>query len=406
MYAPNLNKIITAEKRRQNDTLSLIASENIPSPETLALLSSVFETKYAEGYPGKRYYPGNLESDKLELLAQKYARQAFALDQEWIVNVQPHSGSPANLAVYLALAKPGEKIMGLELASGGHLTHGHPASHTGKIFNSISYGLDSKGCLDYQTLESLALKHRPKIIISGTTSYPRAIDFAIIGKIARRVGSYHVADISHIAGLVAARLHPSPFPHADVVTTTTHKTLAGPRGAIIFTRDSLASAIQKSVFPGLQGGPHLNTIAALTQALYETTLPTFDAYSKQVLKNAASLGGALQKEGFELVTGGTDNHLLLINLKPRGIMGQVAEKILEKNNIIANRNSIPGDQSPLNPNGVRLGTPSATRRGMREKEMFLIASSIAQCLLKKKNVAAKVRNLCQKFPAWPSPKKS
>ena len=405
MQATQIKKIVTAEKQRQNETLSLIASENIPSDETLALLSSAFETKYAEGYPGKRYYPGNKWSDEIELLAQRYARQVFNLDASWAVNVQPHSGSPANLASYLALAKPGETIIGMELSAGGHLTHGQAVSFTGKIFKSVLYGLDQSGRLDYEALEKLAKKHRPKIIISGTTSYPRVIDFARIGKIARAVQSYHVADISHLAGLVAAGIHPTPFPHADVVTTTTHKTLGGPRGAIIFAREPLGLAVNKAVFPGLQGGPHLNTIAGIAQTLFEATRPKFKIYAKQVIKNASTLAASLRAKGFKLITDGTDNHLMLINLNPRELTGEAAVKILEKNNIIANRNSIPGDTSPLHPSGLRLGTPSATRRGMREKEMILLAELIEQCLIKNKNVAAKVKILCQKFPAWPSPKK-
>ena len=327
-------------------------------------LGSPLTNKYSEGYPGKRYYPGNFYYDEIEKLAWERALKAFGLSaKNWSVNVQPYSGSPANLAVYLALMKPCEVLMGMNLASGGHLTHGHSASFSGKLFKSIQYGVNLEtGLLNYTEIEKLAEKHRPKIIISGFTAYPRKIDFKRIGGIAKKVGAYHLADISHIAGLISAKLHPAPFSCADVVMTTTHKTLAGPRGAVIFSRKELAEKIDKSVFPGLQGGPHNNAIAAIALAFGEVLKPKFKNEQKQAVKNAEVLAEELKKYGFDLITGGTDNHLLLMDLKNIGIDGLEAERKLEKAGIIANRNSIAGDASPFKPSGLRLGTPAITAR--------------------------------------------
>jgi len=436
-------QIIEREIKRQEETLELIPSENFVYLETLFIVGSPLMNKYAEGYPGKRYYPGNKYIDEIENLAKERALKAFKLNpNEWSVNVQPYSGSPANLAVYLGLINPGETIMGLNLFHGGHLTHGHKVSYTGKLFNSIQYGVtpqinanskrintdednqqinaDSKRIktdknnpyrsvpypnesvgIDFDQLEKLALEHKPKIIISGTTAYPRILDFKKFYEISKKVGAYHVADIAHIAGLVIAGLHPSPFPHSDVVTMTTHKTLKGPRGAVIFMRKELEEKINKSVFPGLQGGPHIHTIAGIAYAFGRALKKYFYNYQKQIIKNSKKLADELIKRGFELYTGGTDNHLMMIDLKPLGLDGKTAEALLEKANIIANRNSLPSDTSPFNPSGIRLGTPAITSRGMKEKEMIKIAEFFERILIKKEKpekVKKEVIALTKKFP--------
>ncbi len=401
MIIDSLRKLVKKENQRQADVLSLIPSENYASREVLALLGSALTNKYSEGYPGKRYYPGNENYDKIELLAQKNALALFKLNPKiWSVNVQAYSGSPANLAIYLALAKPGEKIMGLELSSGGHLTHGHSASMTGKIFKSIPYEVaQESGLIDYSELQKLAQKHHPRIIISGTTSYPRIIDFKKIGAIAKKVGAYHVADISHIAGLVSAGIHKRPFEYADVISATTHKTLAGPRGALIFSRKELEQKINRAIFPGLQGGPHNNVISAIAQALSDANTPEFKKYINQVIKNNQALARTLIREGFSLVTGGTDNHLLVIDLRPLKISGSEAEKLLEKNHILGNRNVLPRDSSALNPSGLRLGTPSVTRRGFTESATIELGHLIAEAIIKRKNIKPEIQKLCRKFPA-------
>ncbi len=388
-----LYKLIISEIKRQNETINLIASENFAAPEILEVLGSPLTNKYSEGYPGKRYYPGNFFYDEIEKLARERALKAYGLsDKNWSVNVQPYSGSSANLAVYLALMKRGDVLMGMSLASGGHLTHGHKISFSGKLFKPVQYGVGPDGLIDYQEIEKLAKKHRPKIIVSGASAYPRKINFKKIGEIAKSVGAYHLADISHIAGLIAAGLHQSPFSCADIVTTTTHKTLKGPRGAVIFAnrksqianhyKVNLAEAIDKAIFPGLQGGPHNNVIAAVALAFGEMLKPKFKNYQRQIVKNAEILAKELKNYGFNLAAGGTDNHLLLIDLKNLGIGGLEAEKRLERAGIIANRNSIFGDASPYKPSGLRLGTPAATARGMKEKEMKKIAAWINALLVK------------------------
>lgn len=397
-----LQKLLNQEKKRQQMTINLIPSENYASEDVLEALGSVLVNKYSEGYPGRRYYPGNEYCDKIEELAQERVRKMFGLNKNWHINVQPYSGSPANLAVYFALLDCGEKIMGMRLAAGGHLTHGHKVNFSGRYYHSIQYGVDPvTHYLDYEELAKIAVQHRPKVIVSGTTAYPRQIDFAYIGKIARQIGAYHVADISHIAGLIAAKLHPSPFPYADVVTTTTHKTLKGPRGAVIISRPEVAERVNRAVFPGLQGGPHNNQIAAIAVMAWQNSKSAFKQYQKQIISNAQALADQLIKEGFNLVTGGTDNHLMIINLNPiKNLNGQLAEKLLEKAGIIANRNSIPSDHSPFNPSGLRLGTPAVTARGMKEKEMRLIGKWIAQILIKRiKPTAVKreVEKICLKF---------
>ncbi|MBI4193259.1 MAG: serine hydroxymethyltransferase [Candidatus Colwellbacteria bacterium] len=374
-----LKILLAREVERQKGTVNLIASENYASADVLALLGSPLANKYSEGYPGRRYYPGNAHCDKIESLAREYALRLFGLDPEkWRANVQPYSGSPANFAVYTALLEAGDTIMGFELSSGGHLTHGHKVSLSGKLFRAVQYGLNAKTSrIDYRDVARLAKKHRPKMIISGLTAYPRAIDFKKFGAIAKSVGAYHMADVSHIAGLIAAKLCQSPFPYADAVTTTTHKMLRGPRGAIIFSRAEIADRVDRAVFPGLQGGPHNNATAAIAQSLSEALRPSYNRYAAQVLKNARALAEEFVALGCALVSGGTDNHLMLLDtVRSFGVDGLTAERLLEKNDITANRNSIPGDASPFKPSGVRLGTPAVTTRGMVEKDMRALARKI------------------------------
>lgn len=405
-------KLITAETRRQRETLDLIPSENITSFAVREALGSVLTNKYSEGYPKKRYYAGNAVIDDVELLAQERARKVFHLSGDWHVNVQPYSGSPANLAVYVALLGPGEKIMGMSLPFGGHLTHGWKASVTGQWFSSVQYGVKRDGYIDYDEIVTLARHEKPKIIVAGATAYPRIIDFARFAKIARDTGAYLMVDMAHIAGLVAAGAHPSPFPHADVVTTTTHKSLRGPRGALIFSRTdkiiikagrevSISKAIDSAVFPGLQGGPHDNQTAAIAVCLGEAMKPAFKKYGHQIIKNAKALAKELTKLGFQLVSGGTDNHLMLIDLTNRGISGREAQDRLESSGIIVNRNTIPYDtRSPFDPSGIRIGTPAITTRGMKEKEMKVIAGLIRDVLTRNeiKGISRQVKDICRKFP--------
>jgi len=376
---PQIAKLIAQEKERQKKGLILIPSENFVSPAVLQALGSVCTNKYAEGYPGKRYYSGNEYIDKIEIIAQERAKKIFHAQY---ANVQPYSGSPANLAVYLALAKPGDTIMGMSLAQGGHLTHGHKVNISGKLFNFVQYGVDKKSHLiDYNEIERLAKKYRPKIIVSGATAYSRIIKFKKIHQIAHKVGAISMADISHIAGLIIAKCHPSPLPFTDVVTTTTHKTLRGPRGAIIMSKKEYASAIDKMVFPGLQGGPHENNIAGIAVALKEASGKNFQKYGEQIIKNSKALAQSLKEQGLNLVSGGTDNHLVLIDLTKNEITGKKAEKILEKTGIYVNKNTIPYDtHSPFNPSGIRLGSPALTTQGFKEKEMKIIGELIAQVI--------------------------
>lgn len=420
---PQLAKLVVAEIERQQETLDLIPSENIVSPAVLEALGSFLTNKYSEGYPGKRYYGGNKIVDEIEILAQERARKVFRLGKNWHVNVQPYSGSPANLAVYLALLEPacpakpegrsgGDKIMGMSLPFGGHLTHGWKVSATGKFWHAVQYGVGRDGFIDYEEVHKLARREKPKIIVAGATAYPRIIDFKKFGQIAKEVGAYFMVDMAHIAGLVAAGAHPSPFPYADVVTTTTHKTLRGPRGAMIFSRKdqttkfggkemSIADAIDKAVFPGLQGGPHDNQTAAIAVALGEAMRPDFKKYERQIVKNAKALANELKRLGLRLVSGGTDNHLMLVDLTNLGISGREAQDRLEEVGIIVNRNTIPYDtRSPFDPSGIRLGTPSLTTRGMKEKEMRDLAGLIYSCLTqgKQSDIKKKVQILCRKFP--------
>jgi glycine hydroxymethyltransferase len=398
---PELWQLVASERKRQAETIDLIPSENFVSPAILELLGSELTNKYSEGYPGKRYYPGNIYFDAIERLAQTRALKAFRLSaRSWSVNVQPYSGSPANIEIYSSLMNIGDTFLGMSLASGGHLTHGHKVSFSGKAWKAIQYGVDpSTGLIDYNEVERLAKKHRPKVIVSGITAYPRKIDFKRFGAIAKKVGAYHVADISHISGLIMAGLHPSPFPYADIIMTTTHKSLRGPRGAVIFSRNTFAEKIDRAVFPGMQGGPHNNVTAGIAAMFGEAMKPSFKIYQRQIVKNARALAEALKKYGFKLVTGGTENHMLLVDVRPFGLDGMEAQNRLERVGIIANRNSIPGDISPFKPSGLRMGTPAVTTRGMKEGDMRLIAGFIRDTLAGKKSpkdISHSVQRLARK----------
>lgn len=375
-----VSDLIHQEAERQQKDVSLIASENYVSEAVKAALASDFTNKYAEGYPGKRYYAGNAVVDQLELAVQKLAGQVFHTD--YAVNVQAYSGSIANLAVYWGLLKPGDIIMGLELSHGGHLTHGHPVTISGKLYDRYAYFVNQQtGLIEYDHLKSEAEELKPKLIISGASAYSREIDFEHISEIAKGVGALHLADISHISGLVAAGLHPSPFGNADVVMTTTHKLLRGPRGALLFSKPELAAQIDKAIFPGIQGGPHMNTIAAIGVCLEEALQPEYRDYLKTVVENAQALADALHKEGLTIVSDGTDNHLFLVDLRPLKITGSEAQDCLEAEGIVVNKNAIPYDEAPpQNPSGIRIGTPAITTRGMTPAQMPELAKKIAAIL--------------------------
>ncbi len=386
-----LKKLIEQETRRQQETINLIASENIVSENVLTALGSATTNKYAEGYPGKRYYAGNAIVDEIERLAIERALDLFQLNEKmWGVNVQALSGSPANLAVLHALIPLGEKIMGMKLSHGGHLTHGHPASLTGKLWKQVAYTVNpDTEILDYESIRTLAKKEKPALIIAGYTAYPRVIQWKKFRSIADEVGAFLMIDMSHIAGLVASGVHPSPFRYADIVTTTTHKTLRGPRGALIFARkrdkrgEDLFEKIQKMVFPGLQGGPHMNAISGIAVALREAKSKKFQSYGRAVVKNAKTLAKTIQSEGWRVISGGTDNHLLLIDtwMNGRGIPGRLATELLEKNGIIVNMNTIPFDtRSPFNPSGIRIGTAMETTKGKGKREMEEIGMRISSIL--------------------------
>jgi glycine hydroxymethyltransferase len=396
-------KLIKQEEKRQAETLNLIPSENLVSRDVLEALGSVLTNKYAEGYSRNRYYGGNEFVDKLESLTKERALKAFGLsEKKWSVNVQPYSGSPANLAIYLALVPLHEKIMGMRLDMGGHLTHGHGVSATGKIWKQVPYGVDRKTeTLDYAELMKIAKKEKPKLVVAGFTAYSRTIDFKKFRKIADAAKAYLMVDMSHFAGLVAGKACPSPFLYADVVMATTQKTLRGPRAALIFSKKELSPLIDKAVFPGLQGGPHANNIAAVAVALEEARSAKFKNYAKQIVKNAKVLANELKRLGWRIISGGTDTHLLMIDTAKRGILGKEAGELLEKAGIIVNKNTIPFDiNSPFNPSGIRIGSPSATTRGMKEKEMKKIAGWIDGILSKKMKPGAvkkEVVRLCRKF---------
>ncbi len=407
MKDKNIEKLIAKEGHRQRSVVNLIASENYVSRDVREALGSVLTNKYAEGYPGARYYGGNEVIDKIEKLAQSRALKLFGLSANppaggWSCNVQPYSGSPANFAIYTALVPLGAKIMGLELAMGGHLSHGHKVSATGKFWKQVPYGVDKKTeKLDYDALLKIAKKEKPKLIVAGFTAYSRIVDFKKFRAIADTVGAILLVDMSHVAGLVAGGAYPSPFKYADVVMTTTHKTLRGPRAAIIFSRQKYARAIDRAVFPGLQGGPHINQIAAIAVALAEAATPAFKKYARQVVNNAKALARELARRNWRVVSGGTDTHLFLVDTWQRDIGGREASDRLEKAGIIVNKNAIPYDaRAPKDPSGIRIGTPATTTRGMREREMKIIAGLIDEVLrgVSLASVQKRVSALVRKFP--------
>ena len=399
---PEVGRGIRAEYERQCRNIELIASENIVSPAVLAAMGTVLTNKYAEGYPGKRYYGGCQYVDVVEDLARQRACRLFGADH---ANVQPHSGANANYAVYQALCNVGDTVLGMDLANGGHLTHGSPVNFSGKNYHIVSYGLDSKGFIDYDQVRDLARAHRPRMIIAGASAYPRVIDFATFADIAHEVGAYLVVDMAHIAGLVAAGLHPSPVPYADVVTTTTHKTLRGPRGGMILCKEALAKKIDSAIFPGSQGGPLEHIIAAKAVALGEAMRPEFKTYQAQVLQNAKALAGSLMEAGFDLVSVGSDNDLMLVDLRKAGVTGKELERRLDEVCITVNKNAIPNDpEKPFVTSGIRVGTPAATTRGMKEEDMVLIGRMIWQAATdfdaKAAGIRAAVEELTARYPIY------
>jgi glycine hydroxymethyltransferase len=402
---PEIAGLIEEEISRQNDGIELIASENFVSPGVLEAMGSPLTNKYAEGLPGKRYYGGCEVVDKIEQLAIDRAKQLFGADH---ANVQPHSGAQANAAVFLAFLKPGDTFLGMDLSQGGHLTHGSPVNFSGLLYKAVSYGLDDNGYIDMDAVRSQARTHRPKMIIAGYSAYPRVIDFAAFAEIAKEVGAVFMVDMAHFAGLSATGVYPSPVPHADVVTTTTHKTLRGPRGGMILCKAEHAAVVNKAMFPGTQGGPLEHVIAAKAVAFKEALEPSFKAYSKQVVANAQALARALVSRGYQLVSGGTDNHLMLVDLRNKGLTGKTAEKALDLAAITVNKNTVPKEtQSPFVTSGVRIGTPAVTTRGMREPEMDRIAELIDQVLVSAddarvaERVKEEVRTLAAAFPLYP-----
>jgi glycine hydroxymethyltransferase len=401
---PALAELLRQEEERQANSLCLIPSENYCSTTVLEANGTVLANKYSEGYPGRRYYEGNEVIDEVESLAIARAKELFGAEH---VNVQPYSGSPANLAIYLAFLKPGDTVMGLSLPAGGHLTHGWGVSATGIWFNAIHYGVDREsGRVDMAAVRELALEHRPKLLFCGGTAVPRTIDFAGFAEIAREVDALMVADVSHIAGLIAGGAHPSPVPHADVVMTTTHKTLRGPRGAMLLCREEHATAIDKAVFPGLQGGPHQHQTAAIAAALGEALAPDFRDYAHAVVANAKALAAALNERGFDLVSGGTDNHLILLDMTGKGLSGKEAATALVRAGIVTNANSIPFDErKPFDPSGVRIGTPAITTRGLDQDHMVQVAEWMDEVVSAPEDeglaerVQAEVHELMKRYPA-------
>ena len=402
-FDPELGRMIEAEYKRQARNIELIASENIVSEAVMAAMGSVLTNKYAEGYPGKRYYGGCECVDEVERLAIRRVCELFGAKY---ANVQPHSGAQANMAVYQALCQPGDTVLGMSLDNGGHLTHGSPVNQSGLLYNIVPYGVDENGLIDYDALRALAKKEQPKMIIAGASAYPRAIDFEKFAEIAHEVGAYLFVDMAHIAGLVAAGLHQSPVPYADVVTTTTHKTLRGPRGGVILTNDEeLAKKFNKAIFPGTQGGPLEHVIAAKAVCFGEALKPEFKAYQQRVVTNARVLADALQKQGFDLVGGGTDNHLMLIDLRKTGVTGKELQRRLDEVYITANKNAIPNDpESPFVTSGMRIGTPAVTTRGFGAPEMLRIAEFIWQAATdfdnKANDIRRNVRDICANFPIY------
>ena len=401
-YDPEVGQAMQKELDRQRHNIELIASENIVSEAVLKAMGSVLTNKYAEGYPGKRYYGGCECVDIVENIARDRAKKLFGAEH---VNVQPHSGAQANLAVYFALLNPGDTVLGMSLAEGGHLTHGSPVNMSGKYYNFVPYGINSEtGRLDYDALETLVKEHKPKLVVAGASAYPRVIDFERIANIAHANGALLMVDMAHIAGLVAAGLHPSPFPFADIVTTTTHKTLRGPRGGMIMCKEEFAKAIDKAIFPGTQGGPLMHVIAGKAVCFGEALKPEFKEYQKQVLANSKALADALLGYGFDLVSGGSDNHLILVDLRTFNVTGKEMEKKLDEVRITANKNAIPNDpQSPFITSGIRLGTPAVTSRGFDEDDMRVVAEcvyNVASGNDTKENILAKVDALCKKHPIY------
>jgi glycine hydroxymethyltransferase len=403
---PELADVLRREVVRQNTTIQLIASENFVSPAVLAVQGSILTNKYSEGYPGKRYYGGNYVVDDAEELARRRACALFGADH---ANVQPHSGANANMGAYLALLEPGDKVMGMRLDQGGHLTHGSPVNFSGRIYDFVAYGVDrASEVLDYDQIADVVRAERPKAIIAGATAYPRIIDFPAFRAIADEVGALLIVDAAHIAGLIAGGAHPSPLPYADVVTFTTHKTMRGPRGGAILCKEQYAKAIDKAVFPGMQGGPLMHVIAAKAVCFHEAAQPEFQAYADGIVRNARAMATALAGEGFRIVSGGTDNHLMLVDLRPFGVTGKVAQEALDRAGITLNKNTIPYDpESPFVTSGLRIGTAAVTTAGMGEGEMTEIASLIARVLraTDDEQTATEVREaanrLCSKFVPYP-----
>ncbi len=403
---PEIADAIRNEARRQADGLELIASENFVSASILEAAGSVMTNKYAEGYPGKRYYGGCEFVDVAESLAISRAKKLFGADH---ANVQPHSGAQANMSVYLTLLNPGDTVLGMNLAHGGHLTHGHPLNFSGKLYTIVPYGVRKEDeRIDYEELERLAHQHKPKMIIVGASAYPRIIDFERIAKVATDIGTPMMVDMAHIAGLVAGGVHPSPVPHADFVTSTTHKTLRGPRAGLILCREQYAKDLDRALFPGVQGGPLMHIIAAKAVCFREAMEPTFAEYQRQLVANAQRLAASLSAHGFRLVSGGTDNHLILVDVFSKGLTGKVAEAALGKAGITVNKNAIPFDQNPpMVASGIRVGTPAITTRGMREQEMDQVGDLIARVLASPEDdralavVRSEVERLCRRFPLYP-----
>ena len=405
-YDPEVGAAMEAELLRQRGGIELIASENFVSEPVMAAMGSILTNKYAEGFPGKRYYGGCACVDVVENIARDRAKEIFGAEH---ANVQPHSGAQANLAVYFALLKPGDTVMGMSLAEGGHLTHGSPVNMSGMYYNFVPYGVSAEtGRIDYEEIDRLAHECHPKLIVAGASAYPRTIDFERISKTAKDVGAYFMVDMAHIAGLVAAGLHPSPFPYADVVTTTTHKTLRGPRGGMILCKDAeFGKQFNKAIFPGIQGGPLMHVIAAKAVALGEALKPSFKEYAQQVIKNAKVLADELTADGFRIVTGGTDNHLMLVDLTSKNLTGKVAQNLLDEVNITVNKNTIPFEPlSPFVTSGIRLGSPALTTRGFKEDDMKEVADIIALVLdhpedaVAKEEAKKRVAALCKKYPLY------
>ena len=404
-FDPEVASMIEREYDRQNQNIELIASENIASAAVIAAMGSVLTNKYAEGYPGKRYYGGCVYADELEALAIERAKALFGAE---FANVQPHSGAQANLEVYAALLQPGDTLMGMDLANGGHLSHGAPVNLSGQIYRSVSYGVDpATGRIDYDHVEDLVKQHHPKLLIAGASAYPRAIDFKIMGEIAHRNGALFMVDMAHIAGLVAGGQHMNPVPYADVVTTTTHKTLRGPRGGMILAREEFGKAINKAVFPGTQGGPLMHVIAAKAVCLREAMQPEFRTYAENIVKNASALADALLRCGFRLVSGGTDNHLMLLDLRGEGLTGKELQDRLDSVHITLNKNAVPNDpQKPSLTSGVRIDTPAVTTRGLRPSDMEPLARCIWLAVhdfeASRKTILETVRSITARYPIYPN----